>query len=118
MHLKASLLRLATVLVLNGIWWWGTPLAFATHDNKVVDGPNHFFVVTEAVSDASPFWFGYILDVKITGTETVVRSIRIAANTDYCPQAMTVKAVEKRVKDSTLVNLVHQKNLCSMDNVK
>src|SRR3954469_22409097 len=118
MHSKMSLVCLVTVVVLNGIWSWGTPLAFAAHENKVVDEPHNFFVVTEAVSDASPFWFGYILDVKITGTETVVRSIRIAASTDYCPEAITVKAVEKRMNDPTLINLMHRKNLCSIKKIK
>ena len=53
-----------------------------THEERNLSG---FYVVTHVVSDASPFWYEYVLDVKPQGTDVLVREIRIAPLNSSCP---------------------------------
>jgi hypothetical protein len=58
-----------------------------THQEKELKG---FYVVTHVVSDASPFKYEYVLDVKAQGKDVLVREIRIAPLNSSCP-GITVK---------------------------
>ena len=81
-----------------------------THEEKELKG---FYVVTHVVSDASPFKYEYVLDVKPQGKDVLVRKIRIAPQNSSCP-GITVKAA-----DHLLAHVSPQKlarlDLCSLN---
>jgi TonB family protein len=72
-----------------------------------------FYVVTHVVSDASPFRYEYVLDVKPQGKEVLVREIRIAPSEFGCPSGLTVKAAD-HVLTNTSPKSVAQVNLCAL----
>jgi TonB family protein len=72
-----------------------------------------FYIATQAVSDAAPFWFDYIIDVRPEGSGVRVREIRIAPLNSYCTNTVTVKAVERALPRVTLQQLMRKTNLCS-----
>ena len=72
-----------------------------THEERNFSG---FYVVTHVVSDASPFRYEHVLDVKPQGTDVLVREIRIAPLNSSCP-GVTVKAADHLVKHTS-----HQEN--------
>jgi hypothetical protein len=53
-----------------------------THDENELKS---FYVVTHAVSDASPFRYEYVLDVKPQGKDLLVPEIRAAPQNSGCP---------------------------------
>jgi hypothetical protein len=77
--------------------------------------PSRFYIVTDVFSDAAPFWFHYILDVKMEGTDTMVRYIRVAPLNHWCAGVVTVKAVEARLKNMTPSGIVGRTNPCRTD---
>jgi len=81
-----------------------------THEEKELKG---FYVVTHVVSDASPFKYEYILDVKPQGKDVLVREIRIAPLNSSCP-GITVKAVDHWLT-STSPKKVARLDLCSLN---
>src|SRR6266516_1744984 len=61
------------------------------------NSPESFFVGIRAVSDASPFWFDYVLDV-MPGTDTAhVTLLRIAPLDNVCSDRITIKAKEATI---------------------
>ncbi len=78
------MLRLA--LTASAVCLWAmvalllTPLASAAGDDVI----NGFYVVSMVTSDASPFWYHYILHVKTDGHDSLVRYIRIAPMDAMC----------------------------------
>jgi TonB family protein len=72
-----------------------------------------FYVVSHVVSDASPFWYTYVLDVTPTDKGTLVKDIRIAPLNSICTKEITVKAVQRLVPGST-VESVANLSLCSL----
>jgi len=71
-----------------------------------------FYVVTHVVSDASPFHYEYVLDVKPQGRNVLVREIRIAPPQSACP-GITVKAADHLIAN-THPKKVAGFNLCSL----
>jgi len=65
------------------------------------------------VSDASPFWYKYVLDVRSTADGTLVRNIRIAP-LDFLCGNVTVKAAEKQLRGITPLRLVGSNNPCAL----
>ena len=49
-------------------------------------GMTEFYIVSEVTSDASPFWYHYILQVTQDGRDSVVRYVRIAPATQCVPR--------------------------------
>lgn len=76
--------------------------------------PTDFYIVWEVVSDASPFWYHYILDVKPDGRDSVVRYIRIAPD-GPCPGSVVVQAQTARLPDVSPSDLASSYNLCAAD---
>jgi len=74
----------------------------------------HFYVVSMRVSDASPFWFDYVFDVRTDGDGVVIRAIRIAPENETCAKFVEVKVVEKRLPGLSLSQVVKHINLCSI----
>jgi Gram-negative bacterial TonB protein C-terminal len=100
-----ALLLLASLLGAN-------PAAAQTRATSKTSGtPDSLFIVTEAVSDAFPFWFKYVLDLVPTETGTSAKWIRLAPFGNACPGA-TVKAMTATVPKS-LSSIVSPK-LCSL----
>jgi hypothetical protein len=54
----------------------------------------HFYVVSMAVSDAAPFWFDYVTDVRQEGDNVTVRQICMALVDSRCPHSVTVNSHE------------------------
>src|SRR5713101_7196578 len=72
-----------------------------------------FYVVTHVVSDASPFRYEYVLDVKPQGKDVLVREIRIAPLNSACP-GITVKAADHLITN-TYPKKVVRLDLCSLN---
>lgn len=61
------------------------------------DSPTSFYIAVQAVSDASPFWFDYVIDVTEEQEQAHLRLIRVAPLDDICPENVTVKTKEATV---------------------
>jgi TonB family protein len=72
------------------------------------------YIVTHVVSDASPFWFEYVLHIKPQGKDVLVREIRIAPLSSACTNRATVKAADHLVKHAALQRVVGL-DLCSLE---
>ena len=72
-----------------------------------------FYVITHVVSDASPFRYEYVLDVKPQGEDVLVREIRIAPTNSGCPSGLTVKAAD-HVLTNTSAKRVAKVDLCAL----
>lgn len=59
-----------------------------------------FYIVTHVVSDAAPFRYEYVLDVKPQGKDVLVREIRLGAPRSMCP-GITVKATERVIANTS-----------------
>ncbi len=81
-----------------------------THQEKELKG---FYVATHVVSDASPFKYEYVLDVKAQGKDVLVREIRIAPLNSSCP-GITVKAAD-HLLTNTSPEKVARLDLCSLN---
>lgn len=68
------------------------------HDEKELKS---LYIVTHVVSDASPFWYEYVLDVKLQAEDVLVREIRIAPLNSGCPSSVTVKAADHLLKNTS-----------------
>jgi TonB family protein len=77
------------------------------------DELKNFYVVTHVVSDASPFKYEYVLDVKPQGKDVLVREIRIAPLSSGCPSGVTVKAADHVLTNITPKS-VPKLDLCAL----
>ena len=82
-----------------------------THEEKELKS---FYVVTHVVSDASPFRYEYVLDVKRHDEDVLVREIRIAPTHSGCPSGLTVNAADHLLPDTT-TKKVARLDLCSLN---
>lgn len=60
-----------------------------------------FYIVTHVFSDASPFFYEYVLDVKSQGKDVLVRQVRIGPTGTGCPSGLTVKAADRLIENAT-----------------
>src|SRR5260370_18791475 len=81
-----------------------------THDKNELKS---FYVVTHVVSDASPFKYEYVLDVTPQGKGVLIREIRIAPHNSGCPSAVTVKAADHLLTNTTPKS-VSKLDLCAL----
>ena len=72
-----------------------------------------FYVDIDAVSDAGPFWFKYVLHVEPVADGTRVRYIRAAPPDAQCQETVTLKAAEALLKDTQVWEVPGKLNLCS-----
>jgi len=77
--------------------------------------PTDFFIVSEVISDASPFWYHYILHVTAAGHDSLVRYIRIAPMDTICPESITVKAATVTLHDVQPADIVSAYHICDVD---
>ncbi len=75
---------------------------------------SQLYIVTHATSDAAPFWSYYILDVRASGHNSVVRYIRISPLSAYCPNVTTAKAVQQVASRATPRKLLGKLNPCTL----
>jgi len=94
-----------------------TSLALAQAGSSHQEFPDEFCIATEVISDASPFWFKYILHLSSEGNESVVRWIRIAPLSGFCDGSVTVKAATARLRVSP-TSVVRRARLCSQTNLR
>jgi Gram-negative bacterial TonB protein C-terminal len=81
------------------------------------DALHNFYIVSHVVSDASPFWYDYVLDVTPIEDGARVQYIRIAPVNSYCPMGITVKAVERLLPSSSAKSIA-KIPLCSLNEEK
>src|SRR5208283_1080044 len=81
------------------------------HDERELES---LYIVTHVVSDASPFWFEYVLHVKPQGMDVLIREIRIAPLNSACTNRVTVKAADRLAKNTSLQKVVGL-DLCSLE---
>lgn len=94
------------------LWAVLVPPSAAQTDNE--EALTNFYIVTHVVSDASPFRYEYVLDVRSQDKNVLVREIRIAPPSSSCPSGVTVKAAN-RVLMKTTPKRVARLNLCSLE---
>jgi len=99
---------ISLLLVLGGVI---RPVVARAEENgrSKLDG---FYVVREAISDASPFWFKYILEVSPDKDGATVRYIRIAPLNSWCRHAITLKAAVVHLRGRSPRDLVGAGNPC------
>jgi TonB family protein len=91
--------------------WLAYRVEARSHDEEELKS---LYIVTHVVSDASPFWYEYILDVKPQGKDVLVREIRIAPLDSGCPSHVTVKAAD-HLLTRTSPKRVARLDLCSLN---
>jgi TonB family protein len=72
-----------------------------------------FYIVTHVVSDAAPFRYEYVLDVKPQGKDVHVLEIRLGAPRSTCP-GITVKAAEHVITNASPKRIARA-DLCSLN---
>jgi hypothetical protein len=77
--------------------------------------PSEFYIVSVVTSDASPFWYRYILHVRADGRDSIVRYIRVAPMDSMCADAITIKAAVARLKGVSPSDLVESYKICEID---
>lgn len=82
-----------------------------THDEKELKS---FYIATHVFSDASPFYYEYVLDVKPQGKDVLVRQIRLGPTSTGCPSGLIVKAADRLIRNETPKS-VARRELCSLD---
>jgi hypothetical protein len=74
----------------------------------------NFYVVTQAIFHTGPKWVDHILEVRPKSTTDVeVREIRIAPLSPACPHHVTVRAVERTLRDTTVKKVAVHFELCA-----
>jgi TonB family protein len=81
------------------------------HDEKELKS---FYIVTHVFSDAAPFFYEYVLDVKSQGKDVLVRQIRLGPTSTGCPSGLTVKAADRLIKNETPKSFARHE-LCSLN---
>jgi hypothetical protein len=98
--------------LLQSLCGWLFPVGADTRKKETeLDG---FYVATHVVSDASPFRYEYILDVRPEASAVLVRQIRIAPGKYGCPGTLSIKAADRRIMNSSAQD-VARINICSLD---
>ena len=105
---RLELLLLTCAFTIAGT---AVPLRGADKDVR----PTEFYVVSEVTSDASPFWYHYVLQVKPEGQGSRVRWIRIAPMDALCSRAVIVEAVTTVLPKTSPSELSEGFNTCSVD---
>jgi TonB family protein len=82
---------------------------------KDAELPSDFYIVSMVTSDASPFWYHYVLSVSAEGRDSIVRYIRIAPMDSMCAEAITVKAASARLTGVFPADLIPEGNPCAID---
>ena len=77
--------------------------------------PTEFFIVSEVTSDASPFWYHYILRVTSVGQDALVTYIRIAPMDQVCAESITVKAATRKLPGVQPADLLSAYHICEVD---
>ena len=105
---RYSAFCIATCLMLGGL----VPrIGAQTRDEEELKS---FYIVTHGFSDASPFYYEYVLDVKPQGKDVLVRQIRLGPTSTGCPSGLTVKAADRLIKNET-PKKVARHELCSLN---
>lgn len=73
---------------------------------------NEFYIVRQAISDAGPHWFEYILDVSPDKDGTTIKYIRIAPLNPWCADSVTIKAAIAHLKDTSPKEVVGTDDPC------
>ncbi len=74
-------------------------------------GPSEFYVVSQSFSDFGPSHYYRVLEVRPDSSDSVVRYIRVAPRSVYCP-VVIVQATEARVRKVSPAELVGDNNPC------
>lgn len=91
----------------------GGSLALPIEAQTQEDGElKSFYIATHVVSDASPFRYEYVLEVKPQGEDTAVRIVRIAPSASGCG-GLTVKAFDHLIANTT-PGKIARLDLCSL----
>jgi TonB family protein len=80
--------------------------------------PTKFYIVSNVTSDASPFWYHYILEVAPEGRDSVIRYVRIAPMDSMCTEcteSIVVEAATARLSGVSPSDLAAQCNPCAID---
>lgn len=85
------------------------PAETAQRKAKADSVPTSIYATIHVVSDASPFWFDYIVDLTPVPEGMKVELIRVAAQNEWCSN-ITVKRVERVVPESEINPVV--KDVC------
>lgn len=78
-----------------------------------LDSPSALYVVSQFFSDNGKMSFYRVIDVKQDGSDSVVRSVRIAPSSASCPR-LNIRAAEARVRDKSPAQLVGRNNPCAV----
>ena len=73
-----------------------------------------FYIAIDAVSDAGPFWFKYVLHVEPVAEGTRVRYMRVAPGDAQCSEIVTVKAATELLREAPVWKLTGRLNLCTL----
>src|ERR1035438_3973380 len=63
------------------------------HASRRNSSPQSFYIAIHAISDASPFWFDYVMDVSTVNDTARIALIRVAP-VNLCSDRITVSATE------------------------
>lgn len=101
--------------MLNMLWrvslfWLSVAVAQASEQR----GPSEFYLVSASFSDHGVLFYHRVVAVRQDGSDSVVRYIRIAPASPYCPRTI-VQATEARVSGKTPTQLVGQNNPCAVN---
>ncbi|MCU1262966.1 MAG: hypothetical protein JWO80_5851, partial [Bryobacterales bacterium] len=77
--------------------------------------PTDFYIVSEVVSDASPFWFHYILHVTAAGRDSLVTYIRVAPLDAMCSESISVQAATVTLSGVQPADLISAYHICEID---
>jgi len=83
----------------------------ATNGSGLDSSPHSFYIAIHAVSDASPFWFDYVLDVLTVNDTARITLIRVAP-VNLCSDRITVSATETTIPATSVNQLT--RGLCSI----
>ncbi|MBN9662470.1 MAG: hypothetical protein J0H49_30000 [Acidobacteria bacterium] len=89
-------------------------LAAAIAQASEQSGPSELYAVAATFSDHGVLFYHRIVAVRQDGPDSVVRYIRIAPASAYCPR-MVVQAAEARVSGKTPAQLVGENNPCAVN---
>lgn len=83
----------------------------ATNVSRRDSPPQSFYIAIQAISDASPFWFDYVLDVSTANETAQITLVRVAP-VNQCRDRITVSAAQATIPAKTVNRIT--KKLCSI----
>lgn len=89
----------------------GLLVAFA--DRVKAADPSEFYIVSFVDHDVAGAWEYRILDVKLDGRDSLIRSILIGPVRLECPRRLTVRAAEARLPNVSPVQSADKQNPCN-----